>query len=333
MDDYGVFKGALKSELYDELTNRGHAVSIEDITKAKDNGLLEDGITVKMGGANVAPSITLKSCYTNYGEGKNLRDIANELANTVERAYENYPHIGFDPDKFDASYIRENAYISVVNTAMNSDFLSKVPHEEIPGTDLSAYVKVKVGDEGFIRITNDHCSGFGLTGSEVIDMARQNTLDQGFTVRSMEDTLSGLMPDMAADGLIPFPHEENPSIVVITNSTGADGGAAIISTEALDTACEKMNCEEAIILPSSRHELIAVNIEQMGFESTSDLKEMVQEVNTTQVSLEDKLSDQIYHYDSKSHELTMSNEEGLFPEREVSENLDQCLSVASGISR
>lgn len=333
MDDYTTFKEELKSELSDVLSERGYNVDIADTTAHKANQDL-DGITVRLGGASVSPTIYTESTFENFkGSGMDMRELAEKMADTTEKAYDNFKEIGFNPNDFNADYIKDNSYIAVVNTDMNQDLLSRVPHEEIPGTDLSAYAKVHVGDDASITITNEHAFQMGMTGTDVLDAARENTLRQDFTVQSMQETLSGMMPgDMAADGLFPLPEEEHPSMTVITNESRVDGANAIISKETLDAACEKMGCDNAVILPSSRHELLAVNPESLGMESTADLKQMVEDVNATQVSLEDKLSDNIYEYNSNTHELTLCNEEGLFPSHDMDSGMGMEMSAGAGMS-
>ena len=61
-----------------------------------------------------------------------------------------------------------------------------------------------------------------------------------------------------------------------------------------------------------------------GMRASADFKEMVEEVNRTEVSRADFLSDSIYKYDSATHELTMCNEKGIFPE---TANMEKGLSV------
>ena len=53
------------------------------------------------------------------------------------------------------------------------------------------------------------------------------------------------------------------------------------------------------MIPSSIHEILLVP--DNGEVQAEGLKEMVQEVNATEVSPEEKLSDNVYHYDSKEH--------------------------------
>ena len=59
------------------------------------------------------------------------------------------------------------------------------------------------------------------------------------------------------------------------------------------------------ILPSSTHEVIAVSA-SMG--EPEELAQMVSEVNMSQVALEDRLSNQVYHYDKDLRKLTLATD-------------------------
>lgn len=66
----------------------------------------------------------------------------------------------------------------------------------------------------------------------------------------------------------------------------------------MDQAAEKLG-GDFYILPSSIHEILLVP--DNGDKAADDLRDMVREVNATQVSPEEKLTDNVYHYDSKEH--------------------------------
>ena len=59
------------------------------------------------------------------------------------------------------------------------------------------------------------------------------------------------------------------------------------------------------ILPSSVHECIAVST-NVG--DPYELAEMVSEINMGQVALEDRLSNQVYHYDKDARRLTLATD-------------------------
>ena len=322
--NYYKFKEELKSNLTDILEERGYDVNIQDTNVHKANQDL-DGIIVTLNDSGVSPTIYTEAYMESYS---NINSLAEEIADKVERAYDNYHLMDFDPQEFNEEYIQKNSYISVVNTAMNQSLLSNVPHTPIDGTDLSAIAKVHVGNSASITITNDIASRMGITSSEVLDYATNNTLQEEYSVTSIQEAIASMMPDEASE-LLNIP-EFRPNICVITNSYKYEGANAIISKSSLDLACEKMDCDSAVILPSSRHELLMVNVEDLGMESTAELKELVTSINASEVSQEDKLSDNIYQYDSITHQLSLCDENGLFRTDEI-DNIHKDLSQGLGM--
>ena len=74
------------------------------------------------------------------------------------------------------------------------------------------------------------------------------------------------------------------------------GAGVIAYQDFMDQAAERAG-GDFFILPSSIHELLIIpDNGNMGFEQ---LQDMVREVNETQVAPEEKLTDSVYHYDTK----------------------------------
>ena len=315
--DYESFREELLSELSDALQERGYQVDIRDITTHKPNEDL-DGVSVSLDEAAVSPTLYVSSIFENYDpEEKSVRQLAGELADTTEHAYDRFEEIGFRPSDFTKEYVLEHSQIAVINTDMNEEFLSNIPHETVSGTDLSAYVKIGVGEDAFVTLNNDHAFQLGMTGSELLQAAKENTGRDHYSVRSMIETLNDMLPpELAKDDPSVFP-DSGPSIYVITSEKKVDGANAILYPEVLDEACKKLGTDTIVLLPSSRHELLAVDPENMGMGSTADLKHMVETVNETEVDLRDKLSDNIYEYNGATHQLQMCDGNGMFPERDL----------------
>lgn len=132
-----------------------------------------------------------------------------------------------------------------------------------------------------------------------------------FSVRSMNEVMKEMMindgiPEEYIANMMP---PETP-FYVITNASGVDGSSAILSDSFMQSVSEKIGSEEFYILPSSRHEVLA--IDPAIVEDTADLKQMVMEVNSKEVSAEDFLSDSIYKYNGKTHTVSMADEKGIF---------------------
>lgn len=118
-------------------------------------------------------------------------------------------------------------------------------------------------------------------------------------MENMLDILQGLCSeDMDIDGNTLV----NP-MYVITNASKLYGATALIfAKECFKILAEKMN-SNLYILPSSQHELIAISDE---FADVQALKEMVCDVNNSQVEAKDRLSYCVYKYDRQADTIDVA---------------------------
>ena len=111
------------------------------------------------------------------------------------------------------------------------------------------------------------------------------------------------MPQEIADMMIAeIPPEQ--TMWVISNEKGINGAASMLYENELHELAESLE-SDLYILPSSVHEVIAVSSD-MG--SPEMLAQMVVEVNMQEVSLDERLSNQVYHYDKDLRKLTLATD-------------------------
>ena len=101
------------------------------------------------------------------------------------------------------------------------------------------------------------------------------------------------------------------TMFVLTNDTKVNGAAAILNDDIRQEIAEKVG--DFYMLPSSIHETLIIP-KDAGMEF-KELEQMVQEVNQTQVALGERLSDHVYEYDAKEHELFRSDRQRNVPSR------------------
>lgn len=82
------------------------------------------------------------------------------------------------------------------------------------------------------------------------------------------------------------------------------GAAAILTETARQLIAEKLPDGKATILPSSIHELIIIPTTKD--EDVEALKAMVMQINKTEISKEDILSNNIYHYNADTGKLEIA---------------------------
>ena len=115
------------------------------------------------------------------------------------------------------------------------------------------------------------------------------------------------------------------TMYVLTNDTKVNGAAAILNDDIRQEIAEKVG--DFYMLPSSIHETLIIP-KDAGMEF-KELEQMVQEVNQTQVAPGERLSDHVYEYDAKEHELFRSDraEERAKQKEEKGDNRHERVSV------
>ena len=147
-------------------------------------------------------------------------------------------------------------------------------------------------------------------------------------VQDMGSVLAEMMGGMPED-MMPMVAEDK-MMYVISNEQKVNGAASIIYSDALEKLSEKLGTD-LYILPSSIHETIAISA---NFGTPEELAQMVREVNATQVSQEEQLSDHVYKYDAKTKTLSLADVEGLNQDiTKVSEDKQAYDAVNTEVSR
>ena len=91
---------------------------------------------------------------------------------------------------------------------------------------------------------------------------------------------------------------EMPTFFVVTNTERVDGAGVIFYPEFMENMGELLG-NDFFILPSSIHEMLILPDD--GQVDAEMLRDMVKEVNAIQVAPEERLTDDVYHYDTKDH--------------------------------
>ena len=109
-----------------------------------------------------------------------------------------------------------------------------------------------------------------------------------------EQALKKLIPDPADDDAIPM--------YVLTNHLRLNGSATFLYDGILEAFSQKYDMD-IFILPSSIHEVILVPAN--GIITKKTLQHMVKEVNTQEISDQERLSNQVYIFHKETHMITM----------------------------
>ena len=293
------FKKEFVEALKENLSERGNDVDVKVSTVEKMNQSYE-AITITPEGSNIGMNMNLEVFAEAYESGVPFNEIVEQVTNKVEAHLADMPT--FDVQALtDYEQMKDKLAMEVVATDRNADLLAKVPHQEMEDMAV-VYRFVMESDENgraSILVSNDLLDKMGVTPEQLHADALENAPElRPAVIKGMSEVMMDMMGEDAHEmfGIDEFPQDEMMYVATVPDKIS--GAGVIAYQEFMDQAAEKLG-GDFYILPSSIHEVLLVKDD--GAVNFNDLKSMVEDVNATQVAPEEKLTDSVYHYDSKEH--------------------------------
>ena len=316
--NYDEFKERLKQEIQAHFEKQ--ITFVEGVVN-KTNELLES-LTIRFEDQMTAPTIYPQKIYEDYQEGMPFSQIAEGISASLMTASIEVPELIIENAQKSISF-------SLLNKEKNKQLLKDCPYREIH--DLAAIPRWHISDgksEASFVVNYNVMQHLRLTKEEVLDIAQKNTESADYFCKNMDDILKDIMiqdgiPEEIAEEF--FPEGQLP-IFVISNQNKFDGSCAVLSDSFMQSTAEKIGSEELYLLPSSRHEMLALNAD--GVDNPAILKTMVADVNSNPdvIRAEDFLSNSIYKYNAVTHSLSVCDSKGLFHDKGFQkENIKQTI--------
>lgn len=204
--------------------------------------------------------------------------------------------------------IKENIVFQLINTEQNAELLRTVPHR--PFHDLSVIYRwdlsEKIGGFAWSLITNKQAEALGLSEETLYQLARENTRRlYKPEILSMREIFNNILEKagVSADEVQDIANMQELDMWIATNNRKMEGACTLLYEELFYELSGKEKTD-FYILPSSIHEVLLVPKEKVAGTSSEEFAEFVMHVNETQVSLADRLSNQVYFYDREAREIT-----------------------------
>ena len=309
MMDYEIFKEVVAEKMPSYLPGelKGREVMIHPVDKINQT---VDGLILKMDGENekVSPTIYLNDMYEHYKQFGDLQltlqTVGEAMLKSMAKGVEVQQGLNFDNPE-------EKIVFQLINTEQNKDMLAHVPHREWKDLSIIYRLVTNVDKDGIESavVRDGLAEKLGFTEEQLFKHAVENTRNIfPPTVRSMNDVMKEIfmadgMP-MEAVEMILGEVPADRMMYVISNDRGINGAISMLYEDQLHTLAEQLGTD-LYILPSSIHETIAVSAD-MG--DPEELAQMVSEINMDQVSLQERLSNQVYHYDKDLRVLSMATD-------------------------
>lgn len=280
------------------------SLSIQSVVK--NNNVQLDGLTIMEGGTNLSPTIYLNYFYETYQNGVEFSSILDTILHTYQS---NKPRGKIDTSFFtDYANVRPHIAYKLIHYERNRHLLADLPHFRYLDLAIVFYCLVSSSPSGnaTILIRKDHLRFWNISPTQLFDAAKENTPRLlSYDLRNMNDLMEELLAPAHSTLSDPDIKKEDAAICpmyVLTNQNKLNGASCILYEHLLEHFADRLCCD-LYILPSSIHEVIL--IPATSDTSYQELSQMVQEVNDTQVSPEEILSDHVYYFSRSSGSIRM----------------------------
>lgn len=241
----------------------------------KANGVILTGIVVHVDGSNVCPTIYIDEMVE---DGLTVEEIAEK----VKKVSEESALPSADVDMITKwAFAKDHLRARLYNKATSAEVYTSA--EKYGFSDLIIVPYLDIDDvfkDGAVKVTSQLVDNWEVSVDEVIAVAEENSR-QEVKVQTMAEIMAEMM------GFEMPTEDDAPQMHVVTNTRKTCGAYSIIPM--LEYFKEKFPNGFAV-LPSSVHEVIVVDSDDPSLDS------MVQDVNSTQVRLEEQLSDHAYRF-------------------------------------
>lgn len=193
---------------------------------------------------------------------------------------------------------KENIIFSLINTEHYAFILQDIPHREFE--DLSiVYYEFEPTESMYHLISNDYMENAKLCEEDLYDLAFENTRRiMPPVVIKMSDLMSKMEEELGLKQKEEI--TEDVMAYVIRTEQGKRGAVSILYSDVMEDVAEKLG-GDFYLIPSSMHEFIA--IPKLMNVSLDDLQEHVHYTNLMKVNSSDRLSNQVYEYDTATGQV------------------------------
>lgn len=290
--DFETFMNEAIKEMRDRFPD--FDISKQEVSKLQ--GESYTGMAVRPENSEIGATLNLQDFYKALGFGMFLEDVMDSIERSVVSAVRHMPH--YDARVLeDYDRMKDALTVDLVPVAGNEEKLAQIPHKNVEDMALVYRFEEEssVYGSASILVTNEMLAVYDITADQLHEDAMKAAVqNRPAKLHNMNDVMRDMMGDMS--GLFPM---NEPSPLWVATVEGGQNGAGVIQYPGfLDQAAEALG-GDFYVLPSSVHEVLLVADD--GSMEIGHLEEMVRSVNETEVSPAERLSNNVYHYDSKAH--------------------------------
>lgn len=289
--DFGQFRDQLQEQLLKRNGEVDGEISYHEVMK---NRRTLHGMTFRPDGTDVGITVYAEDSYEFYKKGGTVDQAVDGIISTFN-APEVRAHM---PVNVDNLINKENIVPVFIPRAGNEQMLQEIPH--VPFEDLEIIFRFNIPECGMATIDNKQAESLGLNEKELMSIALKNPMyTENISIKGMSEIMSEIEP-----GITPLLSLEEEEMIAISNKAAFYGASGVLNVDTMKKITDIFG-EDAYVLPSSIHECMVV---RKSRSSVEELRDMLIDINENEVLPEERLSDQVYQFDSITKKLSMARD-------------------------
>lgn len=265
----------------------GYDIQVQEVPKLQ--GESYTGMAIHPSSGDIALTMDLEALFDRFRNDLYLGNPMKAIEREIKEAVAQMPQ--FDTEALtNYERMKEKLTLQLVPSAKNKDLLADIPHRNIE--DMALAYRFDMGHNErtsySILVTNKMLNAYGISAAQLHDDALEAASHScPATLRNMNEVIH----NMAG--------QTDPSPMWVASIENGQNGACVIQyPHFLDDAAETLG-DSFYVLPSSIHEVLLLADDTSP--SLSELENMVRTINQAEVAPEERLSDNVFHYDCESH--------------------------------
>ena len=297
--DYETFKQEFAEDIKEKLSQKGYGeveTNFHNIEKTNQN---YEAISVVPAGGNIGVNYNIENAFASYEHSRDYEGVLASATGAIASGLDQVPVVNVNA-LMNYEIMKEKLSVEVISAEVNEELLAKVPHDRIEDLAVVYRFIMESNEDGraSILVNNDLIERMGVTHEQLRADALENSPEiRPAVIQGMNEVMKEMMGPEAYE-MFGIPDDTEEMMFIATVPDKNSGAGVLAYQDFMDQAAEKIG-GDFFILPSSIHEILLVPDD--GQKGADELKAMVMDVNATQVSPEERLSDNVYHYDSKEH--------------------------------
>lgn len=284
------------------------------------------GLTMKHPDSNVAPIIYLEDIFVKIGSHEMNDEMVKRVAEDIVLTYKRSGRISPDAKELtrifsDYSVVKDYVKPMLINPAWNKGLLEELVSSE--WLDLAVVYQIEYKDL-VAKVSKKHIESWGVTAEQIVEDAMRNLENSEPLIQNMiealKDTLLvdtndsytlGYTMEEVAERVeaawILGKHEDENEMYVVSSQDKHNGARTGMQPSVLAELAERLGGDLVFVM-SSIHEILVMRADRIDLET---LKSMVYQINRTELSKQEVLSDNVYLYSKSSGFIGIASEESL----------------------